>query len=328
MKFGVRILSLKRRIAAGTSWKSYLGHSPGLVEGIPSNKTGIIIRNSSKALTVTGKNFIELRTQITDIYNRRVTLQKQLSSAKLKYYFLSFAHFLSYLLIFGFFYNKFAIARENQHTIIENIEKKLPEIYISLTFADKIQLEKSWLNCIDTYNKLMKSERIWDMTNSVVVDRAEDRTIADSAINRKEITPSKGNIEFVKSDMSYLFFHNANGADLYVYPTFLLQFKDNKELDMFDLKVIKTGFEITGYIEEEKVPKDTVTIQFTWKKANKDGSQDKRFKGNYQIPVVKYGHLTFESESGLAEYYMFSNFAALSDFKSAYKHHFELLKKL
>jgi hypothetical protein len=54
---------------------------------------------------------------------------------------------------------------------------------------------------------------------------------------------------------------------------------------------------------------------------------DKRFKGNYQIPIVKYGSLTFQSENGLEEGYMFSNFMAFNTFQEAYNHHIKLLSK-
>lgn len=278
-----------------------------------------------KTLIVTGKNFVEIREEITGIYNHRIALQKQLSSAKLKYYLLTFVHFASYLFIIGFFYKKISISRNNQCIHVKNLEQELAETYVKLTFADKSQFEKSWLNCVDEFIKLMKSEKIWDITDKDVVDHTEDRTIADNALKRSQFTNKEGKIEFIKSDLPYLFLPNANGANLFIYPTFFLLFKDNKEIGIFDLKAINTIFEFTEYIEEENVPKDTVIIRYTWKKANKDGSQDKRFNGNYPIPVVKYGKLSFNSESGFAECYMFSNFSALSGFKNMYKHHLELL---
>jgi hypothetical protein len=45
----------------------------------------------------------------------------------------------------------------------------------------------------------------------------------------------------------------------------------------------------------------------TWAKANKDGSRDRRFANNYQIPLVLYAYLTLKSESGLWEEFQFSN---------------------
>ena len=382
MKFGIRMPSLKRRIAARTSWKRYVRHSMGLKApkgmgiltnpkkalynkvynktsvsvddllrapshksnnssatqrstidnqyptGIEISNTGNIIRSSSKALTVTSKNFEELRKQITDIYNQRVELLKKLSSAKTKQFFITLVHFGSYLVIVGFFYKKIADARKAQPEVVIDLEKQVSETFVQLTFADKSQLEKSWLNCIDTFKELMDSEKIWDITYAEGVDRVKTRTVAQTATKRTPISKTDREIEFVKSDLPHLFLPNTNGPDLFFYPTFLLLFKDNQEFGIFDLKEVKATMKLSGYVEEESVPKDTEIIQHTWKKANKDGSMDKRFKGNYQIPIVKYGDMTFESEGGLEESFMFSNFDAFTEFAKTYEYHVSLLGKL
>ena len=59
--------------------------------------------------------------------------------------------------------------------------------------------------------------------------------------------------------------------------------------------------------EEEPVPSDTQVVGQTCAKVKKDGSPDRRFRDNYQIPVVLYGALTFSSPSGLQEEYQFLN---------------------
>ncbi|OGK62269.1 hypothetical protein A2334_02425 [Candidatus Roizmanbacteria bacterium RIFOXYB2_FULL_38_10] len=382
MKFGIRTPSLKRRIAARTSWKRVVRHSLGLkaprgmgiltnpkkalynkvynktsvsvddLLKIPNNKnnssntvkhppmnnehptgieisnTGNIIRSSSKALTVTSKNFQVLRQQITDIYNQRIELLKKLNSAKTKLFLLSTIHFGSYLVIVGFFYKGIANSRKIQQSVVKELEKQVLETFVKLTFADKSQLEKSWLNCIDTFNELMSSEKIWDITYAENVDRAKARTVAQTATKRTPISKTEREIEFVKSDLPHLFLPNANGPDVFLFPTFLLLFKDNQEFGIFDLKDVKTTMKLSGYVEEESVPKDTEIIQHTWKKANKDGSMDKRFKGNYQIPIVKYGDMTYESEGGLEESFMFSNFDAFTEFAKTYEFHASLLSKL
>lgn len=296
--------------------------------GIEISNTGSIIRSSSNALTVTSKNFQKLRQQITDIYNQRVELLKKLNSAKTKQFLLTLVHFGSYLVIVGFFYKKIAESRKTQQEVVKELEKKVSETFVQLTFADKSQLEKSWLNCIDTFKELMNSEKIWDITYTEDVDRVKARTVAKTATKRTPISIVERGIEFVKSDLPHLFLPNANGPDIFIYPTFLLLFKDNQKFGIFDLKEVKASMKLSGYVEEEIVPKDTEIAQHTWKKANKDGSMDKRFKGNYQIPIVKYGDMTFESEGGLEESFMFSNFDAFTEFVKTYEYHISLLGKL
>ncbi len=297
--------------------------------GIEISNTGNIIRSSSKALTVTSKNFKELRKLVTEIYDQRVELNKKLKSAKIKLYGLTFLHVLSYALIIGLFYKRIAIARTSQQLVVSKLGDKISETYVNLTFSDKSQLEKSWLNCLDTFSELKKSEKIWDLTYSEAVDKAKVRSIANTAITRTLISnDGDREIEFIKCDLNPLFLKNNNGPDLFFFPTFLLLYKDGQEFGIFDLKEINIAMKLTGYVEEERVPDDTEIIQHTWKKANKDGSADKRFKGNYQIPIVKYGEISITSESGLDESFMFSGFASFNDFAKTLEYHITSLGKL
>lgn len=291
-----------------------------------SNPLGII-RSSSKALTVTSKNFAELRTQITDIYNQRVGLLKELRTAKSKLALLTVVHFFSYPLIFGFFYKGIAESRTKQQGVVKQLEQRLSETYVTIKFADASQLEKSWLNCLDAFDELAQSQKIWDLTYAESIDRVKARTIASTAVKRTEVTYRPKDIEIIKSDVKPIFIPNANGPDVFIYPTFLILFKDNQRFGIFDLKEVKGSLAFTQYHEEEKVPSDGEVIGHTWKKANKDGSRDKRFQGNnYQIPVLKYGSLVLEANDGLQESYMFSNAEAFTGFAEAFGFHLKHLK--
>jgi hypothetical protein len=54
-------------------------------------------------------------------------------------------------------------------------------------------------------------------------------------------------------------------------------------------------------VEPDPVPKDSRVVGQTWAKANKDGSRDKRFADNYEIPIALYGSLVLKSDNGLWE---------------------------
>lgn len=285
--------------------------------------TGNIIRSSSKAITVTSSNFKDLRGQIIETREQRSKLSKNLRVAKLKLLSLSVARFT-----IGFFYKAVISSRETQQSLVQDLEEQLTHAYVNLTFTDNPQLEKSWMNCLDAFIELLKSEKIWDVTYAESVDRAKARTVAVAATKRTLIPKVKRQIEFIKSDLMPLTLPNANGPDLFFFPTFLILFKGEDEFGIFDIKEVNISMKLTGYIEEEAVPGDTEVIDYTWKKSNKDGSGDKRFKGNYQIPIVKYGEISLSSGNGLEESFMFSNFDAFSNFAKTYEHHISLLNKI
>ena len=293
---------------------------------IPSpDSLGKIIRSTSKALTVTSQNFVDLRKEINEIYRLRTELSEKLQSTKFKFYALTLLHALSYPLIFGFFYKKIAEAKTSSKEEIKKLEDQINDAFVKLTFADASQFEKSWLNCVDTFAEVMNSKKIWDLTFSQSTNMVKERTTAKTAFKRTAIHSSKKEIDFIKSDLPHIFIPNANGPDLFVFPTCLILYKNHQDLGIFDLKEVNAILEFSNFIEEEGVPEDTEIINHTWKKANKDGSMDKRFRNNYQIPIVRYGSLTFQSENGLEEGYMFSNFSAFGSFQEAYNHHISLL---
>ncbi len=61
-------------------------------------------------------------------------------------------------------------------------------------------------------------------------------------------------------------------------------------------------------------------LDHTWLRSNQDGSPDRRFNGNRQIPVARYGKLTVGSENGLCEEWLVSNADAALAFGAASAH--------
>lgn len=55
------------------------------------------------------------------------------------------------------------------------------------------------------------------------------------------------------------------------------------------------------FIEDgmSSVPSDAEVVDTTWRYVNKDGSADRRFKNNTQLPIVLYEEIAFFSDSGL-----------------------------
>ena len=113
-------------------------------------------------------------------------IHRERGSAKIKFIFLTIAHFASYLVIVGFFYKKIAESRMVQKEVVEELKKQVSETFVELSFADKSQLEKSWLNSIDMFKELMSSEKIWDITYAEGVDRVKARTMAQTATKRNK----------------------------------------------------------------------------------------------------------------------------------------------
>jgi hypothetical protein len=71
----------------------------------------------------------------------------------------------------------------------------------------------------------------------------------------------------------------------------------------------------TMFVEYDRVPKDAVMAGSTWQYVNKNGTRDKRYSNNRQLPVCQYGIVYLNSDTGLNVEMMFSNVNKTQDFE-------------
>jgi len=181
------------------------------------------------------------------------------------------------------------------------------------------QVRRVYGQLSDAFAIVAKCERKWDTVSRLAADRVRERTTASYSIDRKPVAFDLGSCDLIESEWRVPHLANANGGDLYIYPCFVLLYISADAFALVDVSEVAIEAAFTPFIEEETVPADTKIIRQTWKKANKDGSPDRRFANNYQIPVVEYGSLTITSLSGLNEGYMLSNFGVVAQFVSVWK---------
>lgn len=96
-------------------------------------------------------------------------------------------------------------------------------------------------------------------------------------------------------------------------------YSSNTNLAIIGFDELRLTHSYIRFTETGSVPRDSKVIDKTWAKVNKNGTPDKRFKGNYQIPVVKYGEITLMTNTGLHEEYQFSNYEFTEEFGLAFK---------
>lgn len=64
---------------------------------------------------------------------------------------------------------------------------------------------------------------------------------------------------------------------------------------------------------------DAEQMGSTWEKVNKDGSPDLRFAGNREIPIMKYGEVRMQSQSGLNVWLMCSRVPPVEALENTYQ---------
>lgn len=154
---------------------------------------------------------------------------------------------------------------------------------------------------------MAQSHRIWDTLSSVATDRLRERTVAANSVRRELVTVSLGSTDVIQTDFKVPHLKNANGGDVLIYPGFVLYLISKNAFALVDARDVNMHFEAVTFLEEEGVPADAQVVGHAWKKSNKDGSPDRRFANNSQIPIAQYGSLHLSSTSGLNEQYLVSN---------------------
>lgn len=171
----------------------------------------------------------------------------------------------------------------------------------------------------DEFALMAKAQYIWDTVGQRSTNRVAERTTASRVIDRKLIKFRLGKCELIETEWKVPHLENANGGDIYFYPVFALYFVTPESFALLEYKETKLTFETTRFIEEDAVPTDSKVVGNTWTKTNKDGSPDRRFSGNHEIPILHYGKLVITSPTGMNEEYMISNAETAKAFAEAWQ---------
>lgn len=166
----------------------------------------------------------------------------------------------------------------------------------------------------DGFAALAECRAIWDVSAERATDKFRERTIANKSISRKRVGFALGGCDLFQWEQQVPHLQNANGGDMFLYPGFILYRASRTAFSFIDYHDVKPATALVRFHEEDGVPGDSKVVGQTWAKTNKDGTRDKRFAENYEIPVALYGELTLKSETGLWEEYQFSNPECLDRF--------------
>ena len=271
---------------------------------------------SKDANEVTSKGLLELKETLLAAYKEKKEIEIEIAKIEEQTKSAKTIRLISKILLIGFFIKWFDKNYIEKAAYLEELKKQHDECKVNIDIDMEASLSNKYSSLNKSFNSLKDSKRIWDMTSAVKND--DTRSSASQSVTREITTLNYKKIPFLNADYKAMYFENKNGSDIYIYPGFVALFDDNKNFGLIELNDLKIEFEISSFLEEEEVPKDSKIIDETWAKVNKNGTPDKRFKGNYKIPIVRYGKLTLKSLSGVYEVFLFSNAEASFEFHKEY----------
>lgn len=281
---------------------------------------------------ITSQNMTGIKESILLAQQQKMELREDLKKIKKALTFTKTKKIASYIFIYGLV-NKNIVQQINEDINAQKEAIKETQIVINnsavtidIQFDDPSKRKYEQLH--HSFKNLTTAHKVWDITGAHFQDRVAARSSASTLVNRKDAKISFKSLPIITSNYEAIYFQNVNGADLYFYPTFLLMYKNDRNFAIIGFDEFNVTFSAVSFTETSSVPRDSKVIGKTWAKVNKNGTPDKRFKSNYQIPVVQYARLRFSSGNGVNEEYQISNFEFAQKFANAFQEYKSLCKEL
>ena len=296
---------------------------------IPGQPTGLSQPHTSSIQTddvITSPGLQGLSIALQECHQERLELKREIRKANSALSTSSFLLTLSYLVLIGFVVKWFKQNKEEKKETLAELEKQLLACTVPLEMLGDSEVEPAFQKLHAAYKDLITCEKIWDIISSTSIDRIASRSAASSTITRKPVRFRFADLDLIQCRYHALHFENANGGDLYFYPGFLAITGGDGKFSLVDIKEVKFNFISKKFVEEEPLPADANVVDHTWSKVNKDGSPDRRFRDNHQIPICLYGHIELSSGTGLNEAYSFSDHEKAKAFAEAFGEYQDLMK--
>lgn len=175
---------------------------------------------------------------------------------------------------------------------------------------------------VDEYNRkvsawmsLNESQQTWQIVQQATVSNTKINAGASRNINRINIRVLKKSPFYIATNVDMLQIKLKKEL-LLLLPDkiFILSGTKVGAINYSDIK-IKTSQ--IRFIESGSVAKDARIIDHTWQYVNKNGTADKRFKNNRQLPVCLYGMVYLSSSAGLNVELQCSNLQKVQGFLDA-----------
>lgn len=281
---------------------------------------------------ITSSGMQGIKEAILAVQNQKSDLIHDLEKVNKEYKRLKLKVNISHFLLYGFLLKEKTrqIKQDisSQHNVIRQLEELIDSCFVDLNVDIDSDINSKYENLINSFDKLSSSNKIWDVTREEFHDRRITRSAASRSVIRREVSFGRKHLIDIQCEIEPLYLQNANGGNLYIYPNFIVMFSSQKEFAVIGLDEIVLLHSDIRFVEEERVPIDSKVIDRTWAKVNKNGTPDRRFRDNYEIPIVRYGRLMLSTQTGMREEYQFSNYEASAEFSKAFQTYQNELKSI
>lgn len=173
----------------------------------------------------------------------------------------------------------------------------------------------AYRNLFAAVDEMSRCGAVWHVTARGQVYDSKYHAGAGQLINRNSLAIDYRNPPYVKTNLSVPCLPFGR-LSLYLLPDRVLVY-DQSGVGSVGYDALRLDANSMRFIEDGHVPRDAVVIDHTWRYVNKNGSPDRRFNNNRQIPVCQYEELRLTSSSGLQEVLHLSRVGASNYLRSS-----------
>ena len=158
---------------------------------------------------------------------------------------------------------------------------------------------------------LQSNKAMWQVNDVFHNTRTKVHAGASQSISRSAINIQTKKPYFLNTNVT-CYFVKLKKEKLYILPDKMIVVSKNK-VGAIDLSDLDMSVADKQFIENV-APKDAQILSFTWQYVNKNGTPDKRFNNNRQLPVCRYGTISFKTQQGFNTLIYCSNVNKAAEF--------------
>ncbi len=166
---------------------------------------------------------------------------------------------------------------------------------------------------IAAWQLLAEGTKEWQVLTETFNSNRKVNAGAGRSIKRVPCVIKKGKPYYIDTNVDTIQINLANKETLIILPDKVF-FVRKRKIGTIDYTDFRISVSEVRFIEEEAVPRDAQVVGQTWKYVNKNGTPDRRFSNNRQIPICLYGQVFLRSQSGLDVELQISNVQNARDF--------------
>ena len=186
---------------------------------------------------------------------------------------------------------------------------------VDLEYSFDAEAEEEHTRRIDAWTILAEGDKEWQITSEQFNSNSKVHAGANRSINRIPCTIKKGRPYYIKSNVDTVEI-NLKKETLIILPDKVFVIR-GKKVGLVDYKDFTISVSSSNFRENEKVPGDAHIVGTTWQYVNANGTPDRRYKNNRQIPICLYGTVRLYSAggAGINVELMTSNIQKAQDFR-------------